>query len=269
MTSCSLIYYANPSTRTCVISNLCQPYYGINNTRTCASGCPTGQFPNTIFYRCDACPSACVSCTSLSNCLGCITYSIAANNFCYAFCNVSGLVNVTNSSNMYFSIDNKSCVSSCPNGTYTSLVYCFGCSSACATCINSGTQCLSCNNGLYVLNGSCLSSCPSGYKPNVTLNCAYCGSTCGQGLTYSTNLTTIGNQKAVFLNFNQEVNINGNLYNTFAVTGSRRLLETSSPAYQIVVIDSHTVQIIFPPGSTQTNFNVRIINPQNVVSNSG
>jgi hypothetical protein len=71
------------------------------------------------------------------------------------------------------------------------------------------------------------------------------------------------------MNFNDDVTFNSNLYNIIKVTGSRRLLASSDVGYQIVVIDSTTVQIIFPPGSTQTNFNVKIVNPQNIISSSG
>lgn len=269
VTGCTLIYYANPTTRACVVSSQCNPYFGINSTHTCAPGCPTGQFPNTQYYRCDSCASTCVSCTSLGNCLGCVTDSISANNFCYGFCNISGIVNGTNTSNMYFSSKNNSCVASCPNGTFSSIVYCLVCGGSCATCTGSANQCLSCANGLYVLNGSCMSSCPTGYKPIATLNCVYCGTSCGSGLTYTTNITTANGQNSIYMNFNNDININGNLYNTFSVTSSRRLLSSSPQGYQIIVINSQTVQIIFPPGSSQTNFNVQIINPQNIVSSSG
>lgn len=72
------------------------------------------------------------------------------------------------------------------------------------------------------------------------------------------------------MNFNNEVNINGNLYQTFGVSNTKRLLQSSSaPAYQIIVIDANTVQIVFPPGSTQTNYNVQILNPQNVFDADG
>jgi len=73
------------------------------------------------------------------------------------------------------------------------------------------------------------------------------------------------------MNFNNAVNINGNLYDTISVTTNTgaRLLQSGTPAYQIVIIDSQTVQIVFPPGTTNTNYNVQIINPQNVMDSNG
>jgi hypothetical protein len=59
----------------------------------------------------------------------------------------------------------------------------------------------------------------------------------------------------MFMNFNSAVDIIGNLYQTFNVStsGKKRLLQNSAtPAYQIVVIDSNTVQFIFPPGTSAT-----------------
>lgn len=73
----------------------------------------------------------------------------------------------------------------------------------------------------------------------------------------------------MFVNFNKDVNINGNLYDTFAVTTRTRLLQASPIAYQIVIIDSNTIQIIFPPGTSQTNFDFTITNPQNVIGPNG
>lgn len=72
------------------------------------------------------------------------------------------------------------------------------------------------------------------------------------------------------MNFDQAVSLNGNIYNTFAVsTNGRRLQNSGTSGYQIVVINSQTVQFIFPPGSSQNNYNIQITNPQNVVGPNG
>lgn len=72
------------------------------------------------------------------------------------------------------------------------------------------------------------------------------------------------------MNFNKAVNIKSNLYKTFSVsTNGRRLLASGVPAYQIIVVDSQTVQIIFPPGTSYSNYNIQIINPQNVQDANG
>jgi hypothetical protein len=47
------------------------------------------------------------------------------------------------------------------------------------------------------------------------------------------------------------------------------LLQSSTPSYQIVIIDANTVQIIFPPGTSQSSYNFQITNPQNVVGPNG
>jgi hypothetical protein len=60
------------------------------------------------------------------------------------------------------------------------------------------------------------------------------------------------------MSFSNAVSFTGNLYNTFSITSSgRRLLQSSGvTGYQIIVIDPQTIQILFPPGSTNTNINV-------------
>jgi len=173
VSNCSLIYYANTFTRTCVISTFCMPNYGINSTHTCSSSCPLSQFANPSVYRCDACPSTCISCTSWTNCLSCITNSVSYNNYCYGYCNPA---NITE---MYFNKDNITCTATCPIGTYASVVYCKLCDAVCSSCFKISTNCTGCSNGLYLLNGACMTSCPSGYKPNSSLNCIFCNTTCG------------------------------------------------------------------------------------------
>jgi hypothetical protein len=74
------------------------------------------------------------------------------------------------------------------------------------------------------------------------------------------------------MNFNSAVDITGNLYQTFNVTsnGNKRLLQIAgNPGYQIVVIDSNTVQFIFPPGTSPSQYNLQITNPQNIVGPNG
>jgi hypothetical protein len=82
-------------------------------------------------------------------------------------------------------------------------------------------------------------------------------------------MTTINGQTSMFVNFDSAVNINGNLYDTFSITTGARLLQSSAPSYQIVVIDANTIQIIFPPGTSQSSFTLQITNPQNVVGPNG
>ena len=131
ITACTLIYYANPTNRQCVTSPYCAPSFGVNATHTCDSTCPSGQYANINVYRCDACPSTCLTCTSLTNCPTCVTSSVSYSNYCYGYCNVT--VNVNNTG-MYYNTDNTTCTTICPDGTYPHVVYCKICSSECLTC---------------------------------------------------------------------------------------------------------------------------------------
>lgn len=264
--SCTLIYYANPATRTCVRSNYCAPYFGQNSTRQCVASCATGSFKNSNLYRCDACPSTCVTCTSLTNCLSCITNSVSYNNFCHGYCNVT-----SNGTVLYFNADNLTCTQSCPNGTYLVAVYCLSCASQCSSCSISASNCTKCSKGQYLFNYGCVTSCPTYYKPSSNLECVFCDTTCGEGLTYGTNITNVNGQTSMYINFNNAVNITGNIYSTISVTSSKRLLQTTStsPGYQLVVVGPNTVQVVFPPGTSASTYNVQLTNPQNIVDANG
>lgn len=264
--NCTLIYYANPNNGKCVVSKECAPNFGQNSTYQCLPNCNAGQYKNTKVYRCDACPPTCVTCTSLTNCLSCVSTSVAYNNFCYSYCNT------TNTTLMYFSSDNKTCTATCPNGTYASVVFCKLCASQCITCSVSASNCTNCSNGKYLFNYGCVDTCPTKYKPNANRVCIFCNTTCGSGLTFGTNVTNVNGQTSMFINFNSAVSISGNLYNTISVnTNSKRRLQAnaSNVGYQIVMIDAQTLQIVFPPGTSSTDFNIQITNPQNIVDANG
>ena len=197
-----------------------------------------------------------------------------ANNFCYGYCNITVNINANNSvaDGMWFNSDNKTCTKTCPNGTYYSVVFCKLCSEECSSCVNTPTNCTNCTNGKYIIKNTCVSSCPDKYQPSISRACIFCNNTCGSPLTYTTNVTSINGQTSMFMNFNSAVDITGNIYQTFNVSsngGKRLLVGGSNPGYQIVVIDSNTVQFIFPPGTSPTQYIVQIINPQNVVGTNG
>ena len=86
------------------------------------------------------------------------------------------------------------------------------------------TNCTLCSGGMYLQNVTCVSSCSTGYKPTTDLLCVYCGSSCGNGLNFNTNITTVNGQANIFMNFDSGINILGNLYDVFSVQSSRRLL---------------------------------------------
>lgn len=83
------------------MSNLCQPQFGNNVSRTCDTNCPVGTYGNTTYYRCEPCPTTCTSCMNLTYCTGCTTASLTANNYCFGYC--------ADSTNRYY-LQNGTCV---------------------------------------------------------------------------------------------------------------------------------------------------------------
>ena len=83
--------------------------------------CPTGHYINNTNSSCETCPSECSSCSSPTSC---------------SVCNTS------------FFLDGASCLSTCPNTTYsftnTTSGYCLNCNN-CVTCTDAST-CTSCLN---------------------------------------------------------------------------------------------------------------------------
>lgn len=68
------------------------------------------------------------------------------------------------------------CYTSCPDGSYLSvvdLVTCLKCSTECATCSNSASNCTKCAYKFYY-NGQCIDACPSNYFVDDTMSCISC-----------------------------------------------------------------------------------------------
>jgi proprotein convertase subtilisin/kexin type 5 len=219
--NCSTIpmRYANSTSMNCVYSIGCAPYYGLNSTGTCISSCPTGFFANNTIYLCQLCPITCTTCTNMTYCSSCITQSLFANNFCNPYCS---------STNIYYQV-NGSCTSQCPNGTYLNVLNCTICNSTCINCWGSATNCTKCNNGLYLNQQimSCVSTCPTGYQPNSDLVCISCSSNCSTNLTFTTQNQVINGTNYVYVQFNNNVTVNGNLSNVMTLNptnNNRRVL---------------------------------------------
>lgn len=274
---CTGLYYANITSMKCVISTDCKPYFGVNATNMCSVTCPYNQWKNSNLYRCDACPSTCQTCTSLTTCSMCKASAVFSENFCYGFC--------SNTTAQFYSRDNKTCLSKCDNGTYLSVLFCKLCDSSCTTCQGSATNCTLCSGGMYLQDQECVSSCSTGYKPTSDLMCTFCGEDCGSGLTVSTNVTTIDGQDNVFLNFNSDINVLGNLYDVFQMQSRRRRLTaiydhsddlskkvgegTTPPPYKIEVVDEKTIRIIFPPGYSAADYQLLIAKPEKIQDEFG
>lgn len=87
-------------------------------------------------------------------------------------------------------VDNSpvSCTACLP-GYYLSNFQCLSCSSACATCSGTATQCTSCPTNQVLLTGTCLQSCGLNFYVDVLGNCQPCPATCIQ-CTSATNCIT-------------------------------------------------------------------------------
>ena len=75
---------------------------------------------------------------------------------------------------------NHQCVDECPFGSYLDSEVCLPCVSPCASC-NSETECTSCLEPFYNIEGSCVYelSCPQKtYKNEITLKCENCSIAC-------------------------------------------------------------------------------------------
>lgn len=138
------------------------PHYLAVNSTTCGTGCPTGQFIETVgSFVCVACDISCQDCTvNATNCGTCNSgYSQKADN---------------------------TCVSSCPAAFYSDGTDCLGCDPGCATCYGSAlTQCYTCkNNGTHnhfkeIGVNTCVTTCAAGEFENVSaFACQVCDFRC-------------------------------------------------------------------------------------------
>jgi proprotein convertase subtilisin/kexin type 5 len=193
--SCPNGYYASsniclPCTvncLSCTSSSQCQycfiPYalYTVNaTTSTCNLICPNGTITTidtvSFKYVCESCGGFCQTCqTSITYCLSCI----------------SGYI-----------LNNNTCVSTCPVGTWQIAGICKICSPACQACSASNPyNCSQCASNYFYSNYSCNSSCPAGtYADISTLICQSCSIVCSTCLN-STNCTSCINGYFLYNSF--------------------------------------------------------------------
>lgn len=100
-------------------------------------------------------------------------------------------------------------------------------------------------------------SCSEGYKPAVSRDCVFCGTSCGNSLTFETNITQINGQNTVFITFSDNITVNGDPNTIFGLqlNSRRRLL---GAGYTIVVVDSKTIKIILDNSMDASSYTVRI-----------
>ena len=142
--------------------NISTPYQILNQS-TCVATCPDPSFANNATLTCDACPTGCTACTSLTFCSTCSSgYYRRTDNLCYTTC-PAGFVanNVTNTCD--------SCsvgCSGCTNGSVctqcfdfyrlnTTTSACESCPSNCRTC-SSSTVCTSCAVDYELSGNTCV-----------------------------------------------------------------------------------------------------------------
>ena len=131
--------------------NISTPYQIINQS-SCVATCPDPSFANNATLTCDACPTGCSACTSLTFCSTCSSgYFLRADNLCYT---------------------------TCPNGYVENNVSntCDTCSTGCMTCTN-GSHCTQCFE-FYRLNATtngcdaCPTNCRTCSSATVCTSCA-------------------------------------------------------------------------------------------------
>ena len=156
----------------------------------------------------------------------------------------------------------------CPSGNYLSVIFCKNCSAICETCTGTADNCTRCSGGLYLKSTvGCVSSCGDQYKPNTLRNCIYCGTTCGNGLDFTTNMTQINGQNTIFVTFSDTVTLNGDPNQIFSLqqkTARLLIRRMLGIGYQIIVVDSKTIKIVMDSSMNSTVYTVNINQPENV-----
>ena len=187
MSTCPQGWFADNSTFTCV-RNCPSNSYADNNTRKCLAHCPGTErlFSDSSTWSCVAsCPGFTYgndqNWTCISNCPAAVFgYMLSLDNLCVEQC----------PSPFFASVPIRTCVTNCGAGMFGDVAtrICAICPLNCPTCL-SLSQCLSCQNNLYLSFGSCVSQCPAGtYSNNISITCVY-ASSCPAGY-YGNNVSS-------------------------------------------------------------------------------
>ncbi len=109
----------------------------------------------------------CRTCTNTTYCLGCLSGYVFVSQ--YFICS-----KICNSTSLYFV--NGKCANNCIEGTFllSDLVTCQKCSTACATCSVSGSNCTKCANKFWY-NYNCVDKCPNEFYIDSNNSCRKCG----------------------------------------------------------------------------------------------
>jgi proprotein convertase subtilisin/kexin type 5 len=169
----------------CVVSGANKAYL-YNNT--CQISCPIGTYFTSSSNICNSCDPTCIACdTSSTNCSSC---TLTGGNQAYLL--------------------NSTCLTSCPNGTFSSTNpnICTSCDPTCTVCDTSSTHCSVCTvsgaNMAYLYNSGCVINCPNGTysstNPNVCNSCDPKCIICSASSTDCSSCTLNGGNQAYLLN---------------------------------------------------------------------
>jgi hypothetical protein len=126
---------------------------------------------------------------------------VSQYNTCSKVCNLTHI----------FYVDSK-CQFSCIDGTFllSDLVTCQKCSTACATCSMSGTNCTKCNNRFWY-NFNCVTECPKGFYADSNNSCIDCkinAAACSvETLRYDVEPFTKDYKVFAFVKFNRRISL--------------------------------------------------------------
>jgi proprotein convertase subtilisin/kexin type 5 len=229
-------YYANVLSSKCV-KDCPTPYFGFNGTGKCELTCPEKYFSDITDNSCKLCNVGCRQCTTKLNCTSCLAgyVYVSQYNTCSKVCNIT---------HVYY-VENK-CQFSCIDGTFllSDLVTCQKCSTACATCSMSGTNCTKCNNKFWY-NFNCVTECPKGFYADSNNSCIDCKinqAACSvETLRYNVETFTKDYKVFAFVKFNRPISLGKSVANRLVNSASRTVNSVSKTVNSLYQSDKSTV----------------------------
>lgn len=190
--SACLSCFSSGTSVTCVSCANGYLYYNTSSgLRSCLTSCPTAYFADQSSGWCSRCLSSCSACTGTTNCTQCLSNFTLSNGLCLnqtsncsSTCQSCSGQNCMKCVQPYLLYVNRttsssSCVSTCPQGYYSSIFTCELCNSSCAACANSPNNCSLCQSGLFLYGSSCIPVCPLGFYASSALQaCQICPTNC-------------------------------------------------------------------------------------------
>lgn len=176
-----------------------------------------------------ACNAPCLTCTSATACLSCVTGKYFVSGGCYDSCpsGISIPNSVTKSCDSCHSscatcanttttctscvspllLYQNQCLSTCPTPLVSNNYTCAACDTNCLTCINDIFTCTSCDglsSNKYLYNSKCINKCPTSYYENVGQGvCTLCSSVVGLNCNDCTSVSTCNKCNAGYVLYNR------------------------------------------------------------------